>query len=1039
MAVPPTAPLPEAPDRTLKQRLQPTPVMIVLVLHVLIGLGTLAAVALHAMGDFESEVDKADQALSMAAREQVIAIGDLLQNAQFVLGQLSNRLNEARALGSGMEPHDLLRQFHGLAEGSEDLMLVRQDGTVVAASQMRPEPQALEGLCPVLAQQRTRIESLGLWSMPAEAGGNRCPAPETVVIVFQHPALQSIHQGSLWLLVHPDRLRRQLFESLPGTVPLAHYRLVLSDYTVLLQGALDQQAGLPPEFPSFLSTAPAAQRIVPAQWVDLRSGERLSGVSDRVAGTPLHVQVVYPIWATVLPHLRGHANLWLGGGLVFLVLWSSLAVLLVRTLQRYQRALVREQTRFARSLAFVQVGVWEWDCPRERLFWSEQVPPLLGVTASNGASEGTPQDFVAGLPDAERERVLKTLVHCRDHGGYVDLECQVDRGTGRMGWVHLFGSTERDPAGQALRMFGIAQDVTDRKESSMRLDEAAQHNQAILDHVAEGIFTMDADGTLASFNRAATRIFGWSAEEIIGRNMQELMPGALRGLQAGSEAMRTVRARAGREESALHKDGHEFPVHLSITRTEQRGAPLYIGLVRDITEQRSAAAEIEHLAFYDPLTGLPNRRLITERIDRALRAGERSGQRAAVLMLDLDRFKLLNDTRGHAAGDRLLVQVGERLRRVARPGDTVARIGGDEFVLLIEQLGPDAAVASTQCEQIAQQVLGLFEAPFRPDGQEYSVSASLGIVPFEAGQPASAATLLAQAEMAMYEAKASGRRQHRFFDTALQASITERAALIGDLRMAVAQQQLALHYQPQFDDSGRLLGFEALLRWRHPERGPISPALFIPLAEESGLILELGQWVLQRGCQQLAAWHAQPALAHLTLAVNVSAQQFRSPGFEQQVLDALSWSGADPGHLKLELTESMLVHDVESLIDKMARLKRHGVQFSLDDFGTGYSSLAYLKRLPLDQLKIDQGFVRDLLTDTNDASIVTAIITLGQSLGLPVIAEGVETEAQRDALRQRGCRAYQGYLFSPPLDAPQLVAFLQRYGGVATPPSMPLQ
>ena len=439
----------------------------------------------------------------------------------------------------------------------------------------------------------------------------------------------------------------------------------------------------------------------------------------------------------------------------------------------------------------------------------------------------------------------------------------------------------------------------------------------------------------------------------------------------------------------------------------------YRGVARNITERKLAEAEIERLAFYDELTGLPNRRLLLDRLDRAAKASARSGQHGALLFLDLDNFKGINDTLGHEWGDRLLYQVGARLHENTRANDTVARLGGDEFVVVLQGLNAAEPLAASEAENVGLKLLGLLNQPYDLDGQELHITPSIGITLFnDASTPVH--ELLQRADLAMYQAKSEGRNTLCFFDPAMQAAATARSALEGDIRQGLQRGEFLLHYQPVVDADGQALGGEALVRWQHPQRGMVSPAEFIPVAEQSGLILPLGQQVLRMACTQLAQWALQPVSSHWMLAVNVSAQEFRHSDYVHQVLQTLAETGANPQRLRLELTESLLLKDVEDCITKMQALREHGIGFSLDDFGTGYSSLSYLKRLPLDLLKIDQSFVRDVLTDPNDATIACTIITLAQSLGLEVVAEGVETEGQLTFLLAHGCRRFQGYLFGRP-------------------------
>ncbi|MET0378110.1 MAG: EAL domain-containing protein, partial [Spongiibacteraceae bacterium] len=438
------------------------------------------------------------------------------------------------------------------------------------------------------------------------------------------------------------------------------------------------------------------------------------------------------------------------------------------------------------------------------------------------------------------------------------------------------------------------------------------------------------------------------------------------------------------------------------------------GIAVDITDRKMAEEKIENLAFYDPLTGLPNRRLLQDRLAHVLNTSTRHRQLGALLFIDLDNFKTLNDTHGHDQGDQLLQLVAQRLLANMRKGDTLARLGGDEFVILLENLSQDPLVAATQAETVGEKILDTLGQPYALGALSHRSTPSIGITLF-GDIPEPIEEPLRRADLAMYQAKAAGRNTLRFFDPEIQAAMTARSLLETDLRIALTHNQLLLHYQPQVIGDNRLTGAEALVRWLHPTRGMVSPAEFIPLAEDTGLIIPLGRWVLDTACAQLARWANQPSKAHLTIAVNVSPRQFHQPDFVEQVLAALAVSAANPQRLKLELTEGLLVANVEDVITKMVTLKNKGISFSLDDFGTGYSSLAYLKRLPLDQLKIDQSFVKDILIDANDAAIAKTIIALASSLGLSVIAEGVEQEAQRQFLAEHGCDAYQGYLFSRPV------------------------
>jgi diguanylate cyclase (GGDEF)-like protein len=426
-----------------------------------------------------------------------------------------------------------------------------------------------------------------------------------------------------------------------------------------------------------------------------------------------------------------------------------------------------------------------------------------------------------------------------------------------------------------------------------------------------------------------------------------------------------------------------------------------------------AQKTIQNLAFYDPLTELPNRRLLLDRLRMALASSARSGRLRALLFLDLDKFKKLNDSFGHQAGDLLLKETAQRLTVATRETDTVARLGGDEFVVLLDNLSESPEEAAAQAERIAEKILVVISQPYLLAGHECFLTASIGITVLGI-QKEGTEEVLQQADIAMYQAKAEGRNTVRFFAPELQVAINARTALEEELRIAIKQDQLLLYYQPLVNN-GRVIGAEALVRWMHPQRGILFPDTFIPLAEETGLILPLGDWVLQTACRQLAAWADREETAHLMIAVNVSARQLRQPEFVEGVLVTLARSGANPHRLEFELTENMLVENIEEVIAKMSQLKLHGLKFSLDDFGAAYSSLSYLQRLPLDRLKIDRAFVRDIISGANGGAIAQAIVSLSRAMSLQVLAEGVETEEQREYLCGIGCHAYQGYLFSWPV------------------------
>jgi len=584
-------------------------------------------------------------------------------------------------------------------------------------------------------------------------------------------------------------------------------------------------------------------------------------------------------------------------------------------------------------------------------------------------------------------------------------------------------SLSRIETPQGLFFASALRDVTERKqaEAELRIAAAAFESQ-------EGMVITDANTVILRVNRAFTETTGYTAAEAVGQT-----PRLLKSGRHDADFYRTMWQTinlTGTWQGEIwdrRKNGQIYPKWLTITavKSEAGSVTHYVGTHTDITARKLAEDEIKQLAFNDPLTQLPNRRLLLDRLGHALASSARSGRSGALLYIDLDNFKTLNDTLGHDIGDLLLQQVAQRLTTCVREGDTVARLGGDEFVVMLEDLSGNSEEAATQTEFVGEKILATLNQPYLLAGHDYRSTPSIGVTLFS-GHQYSIEELLKHADLAMYKSKATGRNRVRFFDPSLEVTVNEHATLEKDLRRALAERQFLLHYQAQIVDEDYLTGAEVLVRWRHPERGMLSPAVFIPIAEETGLILPLGHWVLQTACAQLAIWATQPEMAHLTIAVNVSANQLHQNDFVEQVLAVIDDTGANPQRLKLELTESLLLSHVEEAIEKMLALKSRGVGFSLDDFGTGYSSLAYLKRLPLDQLKIDQSFIRDVLVDSNDAAIARTVIALAGSLGLDVIAEGVETETQRAFLARSGCHAYQGYLFSRPLPIDGFEEFARR-------------
>jgi diguanylate cyclase (GGDEF)-like protein/PAS domain S-box-containing protein len=544
----------------------------------------------------------------------------------------------------------------------------------------------------------------------------------------------------------------------------------------------------------------------------------------------------------------------------------------------------------------------------------------------------------------------------------------------------------------------------------------------------EGMFVTDAKKRIIRVNQAFTSILGYSAEEAIGQS-PKLFSSGRQDKAFYKEMWNSIETTDGWKGEIWNrrKNGHIYPQNLTITAVRDgRGVVSnYVATFRDITTSKAASEKINNLAYFDPLTQLPNRRMLLDRLRHAITSSARSKQHGALIMLDLDHFKTLNDTLGHGAGDFLLQQVATRLNDCVRENDTVARLGGDEFVVLLENLSQQAIEAAEQAKELAKKIIFALTQPYLINKKMRRSTPSLGVTVIN-GNEAALEELLKQADIAMYQSKDAGRNTLRFFNQAMQEAITVRADMEHELHKAIEDNQFQLYYQIQVSSSGQALGAEALIRWQHPERGQVSPVNFIPLAEETGLILPIGQWVLDTACAQLKTWQQNPLTQDLILAVNVSAKQFHQKDFVEQVKTTLQRHEINPERLKLELTESMLVESISDIIIKMSMLSKIGVLFSLDDFGTGYSSLQYLKKLPLNQLKIDQSFVHDIVTDASDRAIVRTIIIMSHSLDMIVIAEGVETVEQRQYLLDNGCTSYQGYLFSKPMPIDEFEALLKK-------------
>ena len=684
----------------------------------------------------------------------------------------------------------------------------------------------------------------------------------------------------------------------------------------------------------------------------------------------------------------------------------------------------------AMALSAADIGVWDWRNGEGMVYvsprWSRMIgyePGELDLTGFNWYDLVHPDDLAIVHTRTEAQAAESS-------DGQFDVEFRMRHKEGHWVWVQGRGKiTERDPSGTPTRFAGTHVDTTQRRVLDDELKRAhaialasEARFRSLTELSSDWYWEQDTQFRFIDFlgntQRALSRV-----EVAFGHTRWELM--ALNLTEADWEVHKEdlLAHRDFRNFEILRRDasGKEYWISISgIPYFDEDGQFAgYRGIGRDITAQKTTQDTIQRLAYYDSLTQLPNRQLLMERLGDAVSVCRRQKDQSALLFVDLDGFKTLNDTKGHPIGDLLLSQVGHRLKSAVREIDTVARLGGDEFVVILNGLSGTPARAAIQSRAVAQKMLAALSEAYDLHGYDYRCTSSIGITLF-GDLDKDLEEILKRADLAMYQAKADGRNQLRFFDPEMQAAVERRSALEAALRLGLQRGELCLYYQPVVDAARRLIGAEALARWNHPERGLVPPLEFIPLAEASGLILPLGAQLLRLACEQLARWAQCPQTSHLTLAVNVSARQFRERDFVALVSGVLKDTHASPARLKLELTESLLLNDVADVVAKMHELKRLGIGFSLDDFGTGYSSLSYLKSLPLDQLKIDKGFVRDVLSDPSDAAIAISILTLAQALALGVVAEGVETEGQMQFLLKNGCKAFQGYLFGKPVPVEQL-------------------
>ncbi len=695
-----------------------------------------------------------------------------------------------------------------------------------------------------------------------------------------------------------------------------------------------------------------------------------------------------------------------------------------------EEALRDSESRLRMTTEMSNIAIWEYDVKTDQMTRSANHDQLYGLPWQDIWYSAT---FLNATHPDDRDRAWETIHSSLAPGGSdtYAFDFRVTRPDKSISWLWVKGTViKRDSEGNGTVVRGVLIDVTERIHAREALTESQKRLEFALQAASMGVWSLDLVSNIRYLEDQTCRLLGIDPDKFTGTAeefFKTVHPDDLESLKDTLAHAIDKNSQYESEYRVVWPDGsvHYIAGRGRIVRDDQ-GRPLKIqGIAFDVTDWKHAQNQILTLAFYDPLTRLPNRRLLLDRLQHALAASSRNGRAGAILFVDLDNFKSINDTLGHARGDLLLQQTAERLTSCVRAEDTVARIGGDEFVVMLEDLSDIETQAATQTETIGLKILSTLTQPYQIASREYRGTCSIGMVLFS-NRHHSTDELLKQADIAMYQAKKAGRNTLRFFDTEMQEIVTARAFLEVDLRKALENHQFQLHYQIQVDSSLKVIGAEALIRWVHPKRGTVSPAEFIPLSEETGLILPIGHWVLETACSQIKAWQQDESTRELVLSVNVSAREFRQTDFVPQVKAAIQRHGINPKLLKLELTESLLLENIEGTISVMNTLNKIGVQFSLDDFGTGYSSLQYLKRLPLDQIKIDQSFVRDIAEDSSDKAIVRTIIAMANSLNLDVIAEGVETEVQRQLLFHKGCTHYQGYLFGKPVPIEQFEVLVKQ-------------
>lgn len=662
------------------------------------------------------------------------------------------------------------------------------------------------------------------------------------------------------------------------------------------------------------------------------------------------------------------------------------------------------------------IGNWTWDVKNHDMVWSSETFTILRQDPSR--HKASADNLLRSIHPDDRKS-MSTVIDDVLYGEGLKYTRELrllDEG-GKPRYAKLYGHLQRDSEGKPLTLTGVIQDITEQKTIELALREKQQTLQSLLDNAPIGIWFQNTEGKLLFVNQAFCGAIGISEEDFLSVPHYSVLysPETAKSCMASDEIALCNEGPQISYERMRFVDGkfHDLEIIKSRVHDEHGQSLGLIGLSMDITDKKQAEEKLLHQAFFDEVTGLGNRNYLMENLAKSLANAARHNHYNALLFFDLDNFKIINDSLGHHTGDILLKEIGNRLKEVVRTEDTVARLGGDEFIVILSDLGKEQRLADAQAHDIAEKIRKKLALPYDLGEQEQHITMSVGISMFP-NHDHDVHDILKHADIAMYRAKEAGRNTVRFFIPSMQKEAEERLLMQNMLRYALPNKQFMLHFQPQYNHQDELIGAESLLRWQHPSQGLIPPSRFIPVAEESGQIIDIGAWVLRETCVVLKRWQ-DLGNNNITLSANVSPRQFHQANFVEQVLSVVAETGVDPNYLELELTESLLIEHLGDVTEKMNTLKQHGIRFAIDDFGTGYSSLAYLKRLPLDRLKIDQSFIRDVTTDPSDALIVEAIIAMATHLELEVIAEGVETEEQLRFLLKRGCAMHQGYYFSRPL------------------------